>query len=78
MALGINRQGQKELLGLWGQATEGAKAWLSLLTLLLWIGSVNGLFKALPTLHASNEDSVDTAMLKRSQQAQPSLCASVA
>ena len=34
MALGINRQGQKALLGLWGQATEGAKACLSLLTAL--------------------------------------------
>ena len=34
VALGINRQGQKALLGLWGQATEGAKAWLSLLTAL--------------------------------------------
>ena len=32
VALGINRQGQKALLGLWGQATEGAKAWLSMLT----------------------------------------------
>ena len=32
VALGINMQGQKELLGLWGQATEGAKAWLSMLT----------------------------------------------
>ena len=34
VALGINMQGQKELLGLWRQATEGAKAWLSLLTAL--------------------------------------------
>lgn len=32
VALGINMQGQKELLGLWGQATEGAKAWMSRLT----------------------------------------------
>ena len=31
VALGINMQGQKELLGLWGQATEGAKAWMSML-----------------------------------------------
>ena len=27
VALGINMQGQKELLGLWGQATEGARSW---------------------------------------------------
>ena len=32
VALGINMQGEKELLGLWGQATEGAKAWMSMLT----------------------------------------------
>ena len=32
VALGINMQAQKELLGLWGQATEGAKAWMSMLT----------------------------------------------
>jgi len=32
VALGINMQGQKELLGLWGQATEGAKTWMSMLT----------------------------------------------
>lgn len=31
VALGINMQGQKELLEL-GQATEGAKAWMSMLT----------------------------------------------
>lgn len=32
LALGINLQGQKELLGLWIAATEGAKFWLSVLT----------------------------------------------
>ncbi len=32
VALGINMSGQKELLGLWGQANEGAKTWMSMLT----------------------------------------------
>lgn len=32
LALGINMQGQKELLGLWLAETEGAKFWLSVLT----------------------------------------------
>ena len=32
VALGINLEGQKELLGLWLAETEGAKFWLSVLT----------------------------------------------
>jgi len=32
VALGINMEGQKELLGLWLAETEGAKFWLSVLT----------------------------------------------
>lgn len=32
LALGINMEGQKELLGLWISETEGAKFWLSVLT----------------------------------------------
>ena len=32
LALGINLQGEKELLGLWIAGTEGAKFWLSVLT----------------------------------------------
>ena len=32
VALGVNMHGEKELLGLWGQATEGAKGWMSMLT----------------------------------------------
>lgn len=32
LALGINREGHKELLGLWIAETEGAKFWLSVLT----------------------------------------------
>ncbi len=32
VALGINREGQKELLGLWLAETEGARFWLSVLT----------------------------------------------
>ncbi|MBR0574705.1 transposase, partial [Pasteurella atlantica] len=32
LALGINMQGQKELLGLWISENEGAKFWLGMLT----------------------------------------------
>ena len=32
VALGVTMHGEKELLGLWGQATEGAKGWMSMLT----------------------------------------------
>lgn len=32
LALGINREGQKELLGMWISQNEGAKFWLSILT----------------------------------------------
>ncbi|MGY3962057.1 transposase, partial [Aeromonas popoffii] len=32
LALGINMEGHKELLGLWLAETEGAKFWLSVLT----------------------------------------------
>ena len=32
MAIGVNLEGQKEVLGLWSAATEGAKFWLSVVT----------------------------------------------
>ena len=32
LALGINLEGEKELLGMWCNTTEGAKFWLSVLT----------------------------------------------
>ena len=32
LALGINLEGQKELLGMWLAETEGAKFWLTVLT----------------------------------------------
>ena len=32
VAIGVNLQGKKELLGLWLSETEGAKFWLSCLT----------------------------------------------
>ena len=32
MAIGINMEGQKEVLGLWSAANEGAKFWLSVVT----------------------------------------------
>ena len=35
LALGVNLEGQKELLGLWLAETEGSKFWLGLLTELL-------------------------------------------
>jgi transposase-like protein len=50
LALGINLQGQKELLGMWLAETEGAKFWLSVLTELqnrglkdVFIAAVDGL-----------------------------------
>jgi transposase-like protein len=50
LALGINPEGQKELLGLWLAETEGAKFWLSVLTELqnrglrdIFIAAVDGL-----------------------------------
>ena len=50
LALGINMEGQKELLGLWLSENEGAKFWLSVLTELqqrglkdVFIASVDGL-----------------------------------
>jgi len=50
IALGINMEGQKELLGLWIAQTEGAKFWLSILTELqtrgvkdIFIACVDGL-----------------------------------
>lgn len=32
VALGVNQEGAKEVLGLWTSATEGAKLWLQILT----------------------------------------------
>jgi len=50
IALGVNLEGQKELLGLWLAETEGAKFWLSILTELqtrgvkdIFIACVDGL-----------------------------------
>ena len=31
MAIGVNQEGAKEVLGLWTSATEGAKFWLQIL-----------------------------------------------
>jgi len=50
IALGINLNGEKEVLGLWIQENEGAKFWLSVLTALktrgvqdIFIACVDGL-----------------------------------
>ena len=50
LALGVNLEGQKELLGMWISQNEGAKFWLSVLTELknrgledIFIASVDGL-----------------------------------
>jgi putative transposase len=32
VAVGVNLDGERDVLGLWFQATEGAKLWLSVLT----------------------------------------------
>ena len=69
LALGINMEGQKELLGMWLSETEGAKFWLSVLTELqnrgvkdILIACVDGL-KGFP-------DAIQTAY----PQAQIQLC----
>lgn len=50
VALGVNLEGQKEVLGLWAAPTEGAKLWLQVLTEIqhrgvkdIWIACVDGL-----------------------------------
>lgn len=60
VALGINLQGNKELLGLWLAETEGAKFWLSCLTDLknrglndLFIACVDGLTGFPEAIHAA-------------------------
>ena len=50
VVIGVNMQGNKEVLGLWANQTEGAKFWLQILTELrnrgvedIWIACVDGL-----------------------------------
>jgi putative transposase len=65
LALGINTEGQKELLGMWLAENEGAKFWLSVLTVLknrglqdILIACVDGL-KGFP-------DAINRALLQKS------------
>jgi putative transposase len=60
VALGVNMQGNKELLGLWLNETEGAKFWLSCLTDLknhglkdIFIACIDGLSGFAEALHAA-------------------------
>src|SRR6516165_4581723 len=60
VALGVNMQGYKELLGLWLNETEGAKFWLSCLTDLknrglkdIFIACIDGLSGFADALHAA-------------------------
>ncbi len=60
VALGVNMQGRKELLGLWLNETEGAKFWLSCLTDLknrglkdIFITCIDGLSGFAEALHAA-------------------------
>jgi putative transposase len=60
VALGVNLQGNKELLGLWLNETEGAKFWLSCLTDLknhglndIFIACIDGLSGFAEALHAA-------------------------
>jgi len=60
VALGVNMQGRKELLGLWLSETEGAKFWLSCLTDLknrglkdIFIACIDGLTGFAEALHAA-------------------------
>ncbi len=59
LALGVNLDGEKELLGLWIANAEGAKFWLSVITELknrgvndVFIACVDGL-KGLPSFHSA-------------------------
>jgi putative transposase len=63
VALGVNMQGRKELLGLWLNETEGAKFWLSCLTDLknrglkdIFISCIDGLSGFAEALHAAYPD----------------------
>jgi transposase-like protein len=60
VALGVNLQGQKELLGLWMGETEGAKFWLSCLTDLknrgladIFVACIDGLSGFAEAIHAA-------------------------
>lgn len=63
VALGVNMQGRKELLGLWLNETEGAKFWLSCLTDLknrglndIFITCIDGLSGFAEALHTAYPD----------------------
>jgi putative transposase len=63
VALGVNMQGRKELLGLWLNETEGAKFWLSCLTDLknrglkdIFISCIDGLSGFAEALHTAYPD----------------------
>jgi putative transposase len=60
VALGVNLEGQKELLGLWLSQTEGAKFWLSCLTDLknrgladIFVACIDGLTGFAEAIHAA-------------------------
>jgi len=60
VALGVNLEGQKELLGLWLSQTEGAKFWLSCLTDLknrgledIFVACIDGLSGFAEAIHAA-------------------------
>lgn len=69
VALGVNTEGQKELLGLWIAETEGAKLWLSVLTELQNRG-VEDVFIACVDGLTGFPDAINTAFPK----AQVQLC----
>ncbi len=63
VALGVNLQGQKELLGLWLSENDGAKFWLSCLTDLrnrglsdIFIACIDGLSEFAEAVHAAYPD----------------------
>jgi len=60
VALGVNLEGQKELLGLWLSENEGAKFWLSCLTDLknrglndIFVACIDGLSGFAEAIHAA-------------------------
>ena len=61
VAIGVDLGGQKEVLGLWTSATEGAKFWLQILTeirnrgvqdiLVAWVAGLKGFAEAIQTVY---------------------------
>jgi putative transposase len=81
LALGINLDGEKELLGLWMAQTEGAKFWLSVMTELknrgvqdIFIACVDGLKGFPEAIEAAYPQTPGTGLHRPSGAPLPALC----